>query len=41
MTGAQLIPGEENVFLEQIQNHTNRDEKVVKALKELGTSRNL
>ena len=29
------------MFLEQFQNCTDRDEKVVKALKELGTSRNL
>ena len=36
-----MIPGEENIFLEQIQNCINRDEKVVKALKELGTFRNL
>ena len=34
-----MIPGEWNIFLEQIQNCTDRDEKVVKALKELGTSR--
>ena len=36
-TGAQIIPGEGNMVLEQIQNYTNRDKKVVKALKELGT----
>ena len=36
-----MIPGEGNMFLERIQNCTDRDEKVVKALKELGTSRNL
>ena len=40
-TGAQIIPGEGNMFLEWIQNCINRDEKVVKAIKELGTSRNL
>ena len=38
-TGAQMIPGEGNIFLEWIQNCINRDKKVVKALKELGTSR--
>ena len=40
-TGAQMIPGEGNMLLEQIQNCINRDKKVVKALKEFGTSRNL
>ena len=40
-TGAQIIPREGNMFLEWIQNCINRDEKVVKALKKLGTSRNL
>ena len=40
-TGTQMIPGEGNIFLEQIKNCINIDEKVVKALKELGTSRNL
>ena len=29
------------MFLKWIQNCTNRDEKAVKALKELGTSRSL
>ena len=40
-TGAQMIPEEGGMFLEQIQNCTDKDEKVVKALKKLGTSRNL
>ena len=30
-----MIPEEENMFLEWIQNYINRDKKVVKALKEL------
>ena len=36
-----MIPGEGNIVLEWVQNCINRDEKVVKALKELGISRNL
>ena len=40
-TRAQIIPGEGNMFLEQTQNCINKDKKVVKALKELSTSRNL
>ena len=32
-TGAQIIPGEGNIFLEWIQNCINMDKKVVKALK--------
>ena len=36
-----MIPGEGNIFLERIQDCINRDKKVVKALKELGTSWNL
>ena len=40
-TGAQLVPGEGDVFLDQVRNCADRDEKVVKALKELGISGNL
>ena len=36
-----MIPGEGNMILEWIQNCTDGDKKVVKALKELGISRNL
>ena len=40
-TGAQLINGEADKFLDRVRDCTDRDEKVVKALKELGTSGNL
>ena len=38
---AQLAPGEGDEFLDRIRNCADRDEAVVKVLKELGTSRNL
>ena len=40
-TGAQLVNGEADKFLDRVRDCTDRDEKVVKALKELGTSGNL
>ena len=40
-TGAQLVPGESNDFLNRVRDCVDRDEKVVKALKELGTAGNL
>src|SRR3979490_911263 len=40
-TGAQLINGEADKFLDRVRDCTDRDEKVVKALKELGISGNL
>ena len=36
-----MVVGEGDTFLDHVQNCTNRDEKVVKALKELGPSGNL
>jgi len=41
ITGATLIIGREQEFLSRIRNCTDRDEQVVKALKELGTLHNL
>ena len=38
---AQVAPGEGDEFLDHIRNCADRDEAVVKVLKELGTSRNL
>ena len=38
---AQLAPGEGDEFLDHIRNCADRDKAVVKALKELGTSRSL
>ena len=38
---AQLVPGEGDTFLDQVRNCAEQDEKVVKALKELGNSGNL
>ena len=38
---AQLPPGEGDEFLDRVRNCADRDEAVVKALKELGTSRSL
>jgi transposase InsO family protein len=40
-TGAQLVPGEGDNFLNRVRDCTDRDEKVVKALKELGNTGNL
>src|SRR3979490_597235 len=40
-TGAQLINGEADKCLDRGRDYTDQDEKVVKALKELGTSGNL
>ena len=40
-TGAQLVPGEGDVFLDRVRNCADQDEKVMKALKELGISGNL
>ena len=40
-TGAQLVPGEADDFLNRVRECKDRDEKVVKALKELGTSGNI
>src|SRR3979490_2104619 len=37
-TGAQLINGEADKFIKRVRDCTDRDGKVVKALKELGTS---
>ena len=38
---AQLASGEGDEFLDHVRNCSDRDEAVVKALKELGTSRSL
>ena len=39
--GAQLAPGEGDEFFDRVRNCADRDEAVVKVLKELGTSRSL
>ena len=38
---AQLVPGEGDTFLDRVRSCAERDEKVIKALKELGSSGNL
>ena len=40
-TGAQLVTGEADKFLNRVRDCTDQDEKVVKALKGLETSGNL
>lgn len=40
-SGAQLFSGEGDAFLDHVRNFTDRNEKVIKAVKELGSSGNL